>query len=200
MKTGTLTRRGFLQAIGFGGALLSLQGCRGTGELSADKTLKGRPNIVLIMADDMGFSDIGCYGGEINTPNLDSLAAGGLRCALPPQYPLGLCALGTLRVQGGTGARHHCRAALHGWPTRLEHIPKRAESDRRPRRRRSAPGAVGAGAAWPRSRARPRARTRARARREGLRTSAVRHHGRRRPRRTESAPALRQRPRHRRGW
>ncbi|SVB26363.1 uncharacterized protein METZ01_LOCUS179217, partial [marine metagenome] len=38
-----------------------------------------RPNIVLIMADDMGFSDIGCYGGEIQTPNLDKLAANGLR-------------------------------------------------------------------------------------------------------------------------
>ncbi len=38
-----------------------------------------RPNIILIMADDMGFSDIGCYGSEIHTPNLDKLAAGGLR-------------------------------------------------------------------------------------------------------------------------
>lgn len=38
-----------------------------------------RPNIVVIMADDMGFSDIGCYGGEVNTPNLDSLAKGGVR-------------------------------------------------------------------------------------------------------------------------
>jgi arylsulfatase len=38
-----------------------------------------RPNIVLIMADDMGFSDIGCYGGEIPTPNIDALAADGLR-------------------------------------------------------------------------------------------------------------------------
>jgi arylsulfatase A-like enzyme len=38
-----------------------------------------RPNIVLIMCDDMGFSDIGCYGSEIQTPNLDRLAAGGLR-------------------------------------------------------------------------------------------------------------------------
>jgi arylsulfatase A-like enzyme len=37
------------------------------------------PNIVLIMADDMGYSDLGCYGGEIRTPNLDKLAAGGLR-------------------------------------------------------------------------------------------------------------------------
>ena len=38
-----------------------------------------RPNIILIMADDMGFSDIGCYGGEIQTPNLDRLAEYGLR-------------------------------------------------------------------------------------------------------------------------
>lgn len=38
-----------------------------------------RPNIVLIMADDMGFSDIGCYGGEIRTPHLDRLAQQGVR-------------------------------------------------------------------------------------------------------------------------
>ena len=38
-----------------------------------------RPNIVLIMVDDMGFSDLGCYGGEIQTPHLDALARGGLR-------------------------------------------------------------------------------------------------------------------------
>jgi arylsulfatase len=38
-----------------------------------------RPNIVAILADDMGWSDIGCYGGEIRTPNLDALAKGGLR-------------------------------------------------------------------------------------------------------------------------
>ena len=38
-----------------------------------------KPNVLLIMADDMGFSDLGCYGGEIDTPNLDSLANGGLR-------------------------------------------------------------------------------------------------------------------------
>ena len=37
------------------------------------------PNVVLIMSDDMGFSDIGCYGGEIETPHLDALAANGLR-------------------------------------------------------------------------------------------------------------------------
>ena len=39
----------------------------------------GRPNIIVILADDMGYSDIGCYGGEIDTPNIDSLASKGLR-------------------------------------------------------------------------------------------------------------------------
>jgi len=38
-----------------------------------------RPNILLILADDMGFSDLGCYGSEISTPNLDALASDGLR-------------------------------------------------------------------------------------------------------------------------
>ena len=38
-----------------------------------------KPNVVLILNDDMGFSDIGCYGGEVETPNLDRMAAGGLR-------------------------------------------------------------------------------------------------------------------------
>ncbi|MFM8879582.1 MAG: sulfatase-like hydrolase/transferase, partial [Verrucomicrobiota bacterium] len=39
----------------------------------------GRPNVILIMADDLGFSDLGCYGGEIPTPRLDALASNGLR-------------------------------------------------------------------------------------------------------------------------
>lgn len=38
-----------------------------------------RPNIVLIMLDDVGFSDYGCYGGEIATPNIDRLAREGIR-------------------------------------------------------------------------------------------------------------------------
>ncbi|MBC8148695.1 MAG: sulfatase-like hydrolase/transferase [Verrucomicrobiaceae bacterium] len=38
-----------------------------------------KPNIVFILADDLGFSDLGCYGGEIATPNLDALAKNGLR-------------------------------------------------------------------------------------------------------------------------
>ncbi len=46
---------------------------------AAPRAKDDRPNIVLIMADDMGYSDIGCYGGEIATPNLDAMARDGLR-------------------------------------------------------------------------------------------------------------------------
>ena len=45
----------------------------------AEATSPQSPNIVLIMADDMGFSDLGCYGGEIETPHLDRLSRDGLR-------------------------------------------------------------------------------------------------------------------------
>jgi len=49
-----------------------------------------RPNVVLILADDLGFSDIGCYGGEIETPNLDRLASEGVR--FTQFYNNGVCA------------------------------------------------------------------------------------------------------------
>src|SRR5437868_5239893 len=52
------------------------------GLLSADglsAAAPQKPNMLLILADDLGYSDLGCYGGEIETPNLDALARGGLR-------------------------------------------------------------------------------------------------------------------------
>ena len=42
-------------------------------------TTPTRPNVVIVLVDDMGFSDIGCYGGEVHTPNIDALAAVGVR-------------------------------------------------------------------------------------------------------------------------
>ena len=50
---------------------------------------EARPNIVIILVDDMGFSDIGCYGSEIPTPNIDQLAANGIR--LTQFYNTGRC-------------------------------------------------------------------------------------------------------------
>ena len=47
--------------------------------ISSATAAPAKPNILIILADDLGWSDLGCYGGEIRTPNLDSLAAYGLR-------------------------------------------------------------------------------------------------------------------------
>ena len=48
-------------------------------ERPASRARNAKPNVMVILADDLGFSDIGAYGGEIDTPNLDRLARGGLR-------------------------------------------------------------------------------------------------------------------------
>src|SRR5262249_21698614 len=62
-----LDRRQFLR-LGAGSAVSALSGATAR-----------KPNILVILADDMGYSDAGCYGGDIDTPNLDSLASNGLR-------------------------------------------------------------------------------------------------------------------------
>ena len=67
-------RRSFLKTMGAGVAALPFAGMSSVNAAPDD-----RPNIVVIMADDLGYSDLGCYGGEINTPNLDGLAENGLR-------------------------------------------------------------------------------------------------------------------------
>lgn len=46
---------------------------------AAEKISDDRPNMIIVMADDMGFSDLGCYGSEINTPTIDRLAKEGVR-------------------------------------------------------------------------------------------------------------------------
>ncbi len=70
-------RRDFLKVMGLGAVSFVMPGCNSVSGLSTGSAK--RPNVILIMADDMGYSDIGCYGGEIHTPNLDRLAAGGVR-------------------------------------------------------------------------------------------------------------------------
>jgi arylsulfatase A-like enzyme len=73
-------RREFLKAVGGGAASLALFGGATGLAASSSKTPKNRPNIILIMADDLGYGDIGCYGSQIiQTPNLDALAENGMR-------------------------------------------------------------------------------------------------------------------------
>ncbi|HEX9200080.1 MAG TPA: arylsulfatase [Acidobacteriaceae bacterium] len=69
-----MDRRNFLQSVGAvtaGSALRPLQ--------RLAKAAPSRPNFVVVLADDMGFSDAGCFGGEIDTPVIDGLARGGAR-------------------------------------------------------------------------------------------------------------------------
>jgi arylsulfatase len=68
-------RRDFLKGVGAGAGLLALP--RWLGGAASPQPRK--PNIIVILVDDMGWSDISCYGGEIPTPNLDGLAKRGLR-------------------------------------------------------------------------------------------------------------------------
>jgi arylsulfatase len=58
---------------------VSLLGCILLSSFSLFAASTKRPNIMVILSDDMGFSDLGCYGGEIQTPNLDRLATNGIR-------------------------------------------------------------------------------------------------------------------------
>jgi arylsulfatase A-like enzyme len=60
-------------------ALIVLLSTLSTGAVHSFGGESARPNFLVILADDLGYSDLGCYGGEIHTPNLDRLAAGGLR-------------------------------------------------------------------------------------------------------------------------
>jgi len=78
-----------------------------------------KPNILFILVDDMGYSDIGCYGGEIATPNIDSLAENGLR--FTQMYNTAKCMTSRACLQssaGWIGNRRPCVEQMNscrGW-------------------------------------------------------------------------------------
>jgi arylsulfatase A-like enzyme len=80
MKTNYFHQKSALLFVSLFLLLFVLSSCT-TGNRKQNKVdnLQSPPNIILILADDMGYSDLGCYGGEINTPNIDKLANEGIR-------------------------------------------------------------------------------------------------------------------------
>jgi arylsulfatase A len=74
MSYANYSRRMFLKSMGMGFTAISLPGC------ATFNTQSDKPNIIVIFVDDMGYSDIGCYGSKNNrTPNLDQMAAEGMK-------------------------------------------------------------------------------------------------------------------------
>ena len=70
-----------------------------------------RPNVVFLLADDLGWKDIGCYDGPVKTPALDGLAAKGVRFT---DFHSGAAVCSPSRATILTG-RHHIRAGVYSW-------------------------------------------------------------------------------------
>ncbi|MHC4637460.1 MAG: sulfatase-like hydrolase/transferase [Planctomycetota bacterium] len=71
-----MNRRDFLKSVSIGTAVIALPGFLKSAEASGSD----KPNIILIMADDLGYGDLSCYGSKVHkTPNIDSMAKGGIK-------------------------------------------------------------------------------------------------------------------------
>ncbi|HUW18852.1 MAG TPA: sulfatase-like hydrolase/transferase [Sedimentisphaerales bacterium] len=94
------TRRDFLKAVGLGAVSFAVPGCTGLSSGLSNKSPARKPNIVFIMADDVGEPVLGCYGGSsYQTPNLDRLAATGTR--FNHCYSSPVCAPSRVKIMTG---------------------------------------------------------------------------------------------------
>ena len=95
-------------------------------EQAAATRSPARPNIIVILADDSGYSDLGCYGGEIDTPNLDRLAREGVR--FTQFYNNGRCSPTRASLMTGreSAAVGFAAGTLGGWNREMEQLPYRA--------------------------------------------------------------------------
>jgi len=83
-----------------------------------------RPNVVMLLADDLGYQDVGCYNGPVTTPNIDSLAVGGMRFT---DFYSGCAVCSPSRATLITG-RHHIRVGVYSWihdPSQKSHLLER---------------------------------------------------------------------------
>ncbi|MHC4640051.1 MAG: arylsulfatase [Planctomycetota bacterium] len=75
-----MERREFLKAVGCGAASMALSGCTSAAQRTRSGAKRKGPNIVYIIADDLGYAEVGCYGQKkIKTPNIDKLATQGMK-------------------------------------------------------------------------------------------------------------------------
>ena len=75
-----MNRRDFIKAISLSGASLAIPRCVKALPQSSRRLSSDKPNIIVILADDLGWAELGCYGSTFNeTPNLDNMASQGMR-------------------------------------------------------------------------------------------------------------------------